>query len=86
MLKTHLATFLAATPALAQTATAPATNPSTAMKVNAAEFVNKAANSNIFEIQSSQLALGKTQNAHLRDFEQRMITVYTNSHGVTFPP
>src|SRR3954465_10111171 len=85
MLKTHLATCLVATclaaaPALAQTATAPATNQSAAaMKVNAAEFVNKVANSNMFEIQSSQLAPGKTQNARLRDFAQRMIADHTQA-------
>jgi len=87
MLKTHIAACLAATalvvpPALAQT-TAPATHPpaSTAMttKVNAAEFVNKAANSNMFEIQSSQLALNKVQDKRLRDFAQRMITDHTQA-------
>src|SRR3954471_13427441 len=87
MLKTHIAACLVATalvvpPALAQT-TAPATHPpaSTAMttKVNAAEFVNKAANSNMFEIQSSQLALNKVQDKRLRDFAQRMITDHTQA-------
>src|SRR3954452_3520773 len=86
MLKIHraaclIATALVAAPALAQTTTAPASNPpaATAMKVNATEFVNKAANSNMFEIQSSQLALTKTQDKRLRDFAQRMITDHTQA-------
>src|SRR5687768_1467800 len=37
----------------------------------AAEFVNKAANSNMFEIQSSQAALEKTQNDQVRQFAQK---------------
>jgi len=56
MLKIHraaclIATALVAAPALAQTTTPPASNPpaATAMKVNAAEFVNKA-DSDMFEI------------------------------------
>lgn len=86
MLKIHraaclIATALVAAPALAQTTTAPASNPpaATAMKVNAAEFVNKAANSDMFEIQSSQLALTKTQDNRLREFAQRMVKDHTQA-------
>jgi putative membrane protein len=79
-------TFMAA-PALAQTGTAPAGNPPAGaaapampmQNVNAAEFVNKAANSNMFEIQSSQLALEKTQNDRIRNFAQRMVQDHTQA-------
>jgi putative membrane protein len=40
---------------------------------SAAEFVNKAAASNLFEIQSSQLAQQKSQNNRVREFAQRMV-------------
>lgn len=82
MLKIHMAaclvaTALAAAPAMAQT-TAPATNPPAAgQNVNAAEFVSKAANSDMFEIQSSQLALTKTQDSRIRDFAQHMVQDHT---------
>jgi len=86
MFKTHMAaclvaTALAAAPALAQT-TAPATNPLAAgamasQNVSAAEFVNKAANSDMFEIQSSQLALNKTQDSRIREFAQHMVQDHT---------
>jgi putative membrane protein len=86
MLKTHIAvclitTALVAAPALAQTTPPPASSPpaTTATKVNAAEFVNKAANSSLFEIQSSQLALTKTQDNRLRDFAQRMVKDHTQA-------
>jgi predicted outer membrane protein/sporulation protein YlmC with PRC-barrel domain len=93
MLKTPMAACLIATtfvavPALAQTS-APATNPPalnnqapaaarmSGPNVNAAEFVNQAANSDMFEIQSSQLALTKTQENRIRDFAQHMIQDHT---------
>jgi predicted outer membrane protein/sporulation protein YlmC with PRC-barrel domain len=86
MLKTHMAACLVATalvaaPALAQT-TAPASNPPaagamTSQSVNAAEFVNNAANSDMFEIQSSQLALNKTQDSRIREFAQHMVQDHT---------
>ena len=70
MLKKQTTAWLVATtfmvaPALAQTGNPPAGNPPAGVaapakpmqNVNAAEFVNKAANSNMFEIQSSQLAV-----------------------------
>src|SRR5215204_5769686 len=86
MLKTYraaclIATALVAAPALAQTTPPPASSPpaATTMKVNAAEFVNKAANSDMFEVQSSQLALTKTQDSRLRDFAQRMVKDHTQA-------
>src|SRR3954470_18927046 len=76
-----IATALVAAPALAQTTPPPASSPpaATATKVNAAEFVNKAANSDMFEIQSSQLALTKTQDNRLREFAQRMVKDHTQA-------
>jgi putative membrane protein len=86
MLKTYraaclIATALVAAPALAQTTPPPASSPpaATAMKVNAAEFVNKAANSDMFEVQSSQLALTRTQDSRLREFAQRMVKDHTQA-------
>src|SRR3954469_10715810 len=86
MLKTYraaclIATALVAVPALAQTTPPPASSPpaAAAMKVSATEFVNKAAYSNMLEIQSSQLALNKTQDKRLRDFAQRMIQDHTQA-------
>jgi putative membrane protein len=87
MLKTHMAVCLVATafvavPAFAQTTPAPASNPpaaatTTSSSVTAAEFVTQAANSDMFEIQSSQLALTKTQDTPIRDFAQHMIQDHT---------
>ena len=87
MLKTHMAVCLVATtfvavPALAQTTPAPASNPPaaatmTSSNVTAAEFVTQAANSDMFEIQSSQLALTKTQDGPTRNFAQHMIQDHT---------
>ena len=89
MLKTHMAACLVATalvtaPALAQTTTtAPASNPPAptmaTTNVNATEFVNKAANSDMFEVQSSQLALNKTQDNRVREFAQHMIQDHTQA-------
>src|SRR5688500_14451228 len=87
MLKKHMAaclivTAFSAVPALAQTSAAPpggapaASSPQTppagaAAKTDASDFVSKAANGNMFEIQSSQLALQKSQEARIRDFAQK---------------
>jgi len=62
-------------------------------QMNAAQFVDKAANSNMFEIQSSQAAVNKTQNSEVRNFAQRMVTDHTQAgekmqtaaQGVTIP-
>src|SRR5215208_5864126 len=45
----------------------------------AAEFVTKAASSSLFEIQSSQSALQKSQNNQVRDFAQKMIDDHTKA-------
>jgi predicted outer membrane protein/sporulation protein YlmC with PRC-barrel domain len=45
--------------------------------VTAAEFVTQAANSDMFEIQSSQLALTKTQDNLIHNFAQHMIQDHT---------
>jgi putative membrane protein len=60
--------------ALAQTA-APATQQQAAL--TAAEFVPTATFSNRFEIESSELALERTQSADVRNFAQRMIQDHT---------
>jgi Predicted outer membrane protein len=89
MLKTHMAACLVATaflavPALAQTTAptgnrAPATSTVTPSKTAAAQFVTQAANSNMFEIQSSQLALNKTKDNRIQDFAQQMIKDHTEA-------
>jgi putative membrane protein len=48
-----------------------------AKPMNTETFVQKAAMSNEFEIQSSQLALQKVQNEKIRQFAQRMIDDHT---------
>ena len=47
--------------------------------LSAAEFVTKAASSSLFEIQSSQSALQKSQNTQVRDFAQKMIDDHTKA-------
>src|SRR3954453_3754623 len=86
-----VATALGAPPAMAQTSATPGTNPTaagtqapatgsaTAQNVSAAEFVTQAANSDMFEIQSSQLALNKAQDEKVHDFAQRMINDHTQA-------
>ncbi|QRM34433.1 DUF4142 domain-containing protein [Microvirga sp. VF16] len=91
MFRIHMAACLVATAsfatlAVAQT-TAPAGNPpaagnqvpatARAMNITAAQFVTQAANSDMFEIQSSQLALNKTQDSRIRDFAQQMVQDHT---------
>jgi len=46
------------------------------------EFTTKAAGAGAFEIQSSQLALSKTQNADIKAFAQMMIDDHTNAAAV----
>jgi predicted outer membrane protein/sporulation protein YlmC with PRC-barrel domain len=95
MLKKHMAaclivTALIAVPAFAQTSAAPpgggpaARSPQTPAvgaeaKTDAGDFVNKAANGNMFEIQSSQLALQKSQETRIRDFAQKMVHDHTQA-------
>ena len=45
--------------------------------ITAAEFVNNATNSSLFEIQSSQLAQQKSQNNRVREFAQKMVQDHT---------
>ncbi len=47
---------------------------------NTQEFVTKAAEGGLFEIQSSQLALKKSQDRDIRDFAQRMIDDHTKAN------
>jgi len=92
MLERHIAACLVATalagaPALAQVSTGPAGNTpvvggnAAASRTNiaAADFVKQAANSDMFEIQSSQMALNRTQDKEVRDFAQRMVRDHTQS-------
>jgi len=74
-------TALVPTLAVAQTqAPAPAQAQRTASQAtSAADFVNKAAASNLFEIQSSQLAQQKSQNNRVREFAQRMVQDHTTA-------
>jgi predicted outer membrane protein len=47
--------------------------------VNAAEFVNQAATSGMFEIQSSELALDKSRDDRVREFAQHMVKDHTEA-------
>ncbi len=67
-----VATALSAAPAVAQT-----TNQSS--NANTQEFVRDAAIGGMFEVQSSQLALNKSQDRDVRDFAQRMIKDHTEA-------
>jgi putative membrane protein len=51
-----------------------ADNGAAALPTDAATFIATAAASDLFETQSSQLALGKSKNKDVRDFAQMMIT------------
>lgn len=66
---------------LAQTATPPASadqiQPAGVTDVNA--FATKAYGAGLFEIQSSQLALQKSQNADIKAFAQKMIDDHTKA-------
>ena len=71
-----LAPALLATPAtlaLAQKEKAPAAEKSKQADSKAAEFVKKAGMSNMFEIQSSQLALQKSTDAKLKGFAEGLV-------------
>jgi predicted outer membrane protein len=74
------AASLAQTPAptAAQNAQSRAAQPA-GQAVNAADFVNKAAVGNLFEVQSSQLALEKAQHDQVRQFAQRMVSDHTSA-------
>jgi putative membrane protein len=47
--------------------------------VTAADFVNQAANSGMFEIQSSELALDKSRDDRVREFAQHMVRDHTQA-------
>jgi putative membrane protein len=80
---------IATTTAMAQQTTAPTTQPQKSPSVtaqttsNAASeattFANKVAAANAFEIQSSQMALEKSQNNDVKNFAQQMITDHTKA-------
>lgn len=48
-------------------------------KVSAQQFVTKATNANMFEIQSSQLALEKSKNQDIQQFAQMLIDDHTKA-------
>ena len=88
MLKTHMAACLVATaliaaPATAQTPTPLPASPTPAApamrNVSKADFVNQAAMSGMFEVQSSELALNKSQDVRIRDFAQHMVQDHTQA-------
>jgi len=83
-----VATVLAATPAMAQTSSNPSTarpaqtggttsqsqaTSSSASNLSAADFARQAAMSDMFEIQSSQAVMGKTQDPKIREFAEHMV-------------
>jgi putative membrane protein len=76
-----LVAMLAATgPALAQgNAPANADQIQPAGITNPRDFANKAGPAGIFEVQSSQLALQKSQNADIKAFAQKMIDDHTKA-------
>jgi putative membrane protein len=51
--------------------------PTQAASANSMQYVTAVANGNMFEIQSSQLALQKSRNARVRRFAQHMIDEHT---------
>jgi len=75
---------LLVTPALAQTSSSPSApaNPTATARpaVSADQFVNQAANSGMFEVQSSQAAETKSQDQKIRDFAQRMVQDHTKAN------
>lgn len=69
-----------AAPVLAQTTESAAPPDAAQMQAamtDAASFAERAASSNLFEIQSSQLALQLSENEHVRAFANRMIEDHT---------
>src|SRR5690606_34415536 len=47
--------------------------------ITAADFVTQATSSNLFEVQSSQLALERSKNEQIRQFAQRMVKDHTDA-------
>jgi putative membrane protein len=60
-----------------QTVTEQVTDALTPAVTDPAEFASMAASSNMFEIESSRLALDRTQNEDVRSFAQQMIDDHT---------
>lgn len=56
-----------------------ATVPTPANEAAAPDFVTKAAISDMFEIESSKIALEKSKNAEVKDFAKMMIDMHTKS-------
>ena len=77
VLLTALAAFALPAPPLA--AQAPATSAPAATPTTASSYVIMAGASDLYEIQSSQMALQKSQNAAIRQFAQMMI----DNHSMT---
>lgn len=48
-----------------------------AQGMTAQDFVNQAASGGLFEVQSSELALQKSQDANVQEFAKQMITDHT---------
>src|SRR5690606_15223542 len=82
--------ILAPAAVLAQVADQPAprqSSPNTAASqgtaqsqpITAADFVTQATSSNLFEVQSSQLALERSKNEQIRQFAQRMVKDHTDA-------
>lgn len=77
---THLALLLATAFAVAPAAafaTDPPSNQAAAPATPTTSFVAKVGVGNLFEIQSSQLALSRTKSSAVKDFANRMVTDHT---------
>lgn len=86
LMATAAAVALAATPMLAQTSTPRTTQPSTgdtARKVSqsAQTFVTKAGHGGMFEVQSSEIAVEKSQREDVKSFAQKMIQDHGKANG-----
>jgi putative membrane protein len=64
----------AVAPSAQQSTTAPPASTAMAPAASASTFVPTAASANLFEIESSQLALQRSQSPKVKDFAQRMVT------------
>lgn len=51
-----------------------------AQDMNAQDFVNQAASGGMFEVQSSELALARSQNANVQAFAEMMITDHSTNN------
>lgn len=73
-------TALTVAPALAQSNSSSGANSTSSQTANSTQdFATKAAESGMFEIQSSQLALTKSQDKDIRTFAQKMIDDHTKA-------